>query len=229
MRHSTDALAVPSMDAFDWRNGIKRSGVAITLDDLLSDLWGRGIPVVSVDVLPSPHFQGLACVVENRPVILLGYKNDEPGRVAFVVAHEAGHIAAGDCGPQQPVVDEEDEIADDTEIERNADLFATRLLIGSDKIPDIDGENFRQLAQIAWAEEKRTGADASAVIFAWARKTGSYSNASMAVKALYRASGARSYIRKHFSNHVDLESATESDRSLLRCVLGGSDINGTTG
>jgi len=31
---------------FDWRHEIKPDGAAITLDDILRDLWGRGIPVL---------------------------------------------------------------------------------------------------------------------------------------------------------------------------------------
>jgi len=227
MREPLVSASPPPTDAMAWRKLIHRASRALTLDDLLVDVWSRGIPVVPVDLLPVPRFQGLACIVESRPVILLGHKNDEPGRVAFVVAHEAGHVAAGDCAPEQPVVDEEDEIADDAEVERQADLFATRLLVGTDMFPVVDGSDFRQLARNASAVERETGADASAVIFAWARRTGDYQNATMAVKALYRGTGARNLLRKHFDLHVDLNAATESDRGLLRCVYGDPELDGT--
>lgn len=207
-------------DAFTWRRQLSPAGQAVKLDDLLGDLWGRGIPVVPVDVLPAPTFQGLACIVEGRPVILLGHKIDQPGRVAYVVAHEAGHVVAGDCASDQPVVDEEEEIADDSDMERNADLFATRVLVGRDNIPEIDSGDFRELAQRVVKLEREIGAEASTIIFAWARRTGEYATASMAVKALYRNSGARNRLRDHFDRHVDIDAATETDRSLLRCVYG---------
>lgn len=207
-------------DAFTWRHQLSPAGQVVKLDDLLGDLWGRGIPVVPVDVLPAPTFQGLACIVEGRPVILLGHKIDQPGRVAYVVAHEAGHVVAGDCAPDQPVVDEEEEIADDSDMEHNADLFATRVLVGRDDIPNIDSGDFRELAQRAFKLEREIGAEASTIIFAWARRTGEYATASMAVKALYRHSGARNRLRDHFDRHVDIDAATETDRSLLRCVYG---------
>lgn len=211
--------AVPA-DAFTWRRQISPGGQAVKLDDLLGDLWSRGIPVVPVDVLPTPTFQGLACIVEGRPVILLGHKIEQPGRVAYVIAHEAGHVVAGDCARDQPVVDEEEEIADDSDMERNADLFATRLLVGENTVPDFDGGDFRELARHAIASERQIGAEASAIIFAWARRTGEYETASMAVKALYRNSGARNRLRDHFDRHVDIDAATETDRGLLRCVSG---------
>lgn len=218
LRSKDHPVADLPKDALTWRHEIMTAGHVVTLDGLIGDLWNRGIPVVPVDVLPAPTFQALACIVEGRPVILLGHKIDQPGRVAYVVAHEAGHITAGDCAPGQPVVDEDEELADDSDMERNADLFATRVLVGLDTVPEIDGGDFRELAQIAYDLELQIGADAGAILFAWARRTGDYAAASMAVKALYRSSGARNKLRQYFDRYVDLDAATETDRSLLYCV-----------
>lgn len=215
---------MPSLpaDGLAWRREIIRDTVALNLIDIATDLWERGIPIVPLDILPAPYFQGMACIVEDRPVILLGYKHDEPGRVAFLIAHEAGHIAAGDCAPEQPVVDEEEEIADDTDIERLADLYATKVLVGSINVPqleNIEARDFKELARQASATERTAGADASSMIFAWARRTGDYATATMAVQALYRNTGARKILRRLFASRVDLAGATETDRDLLRCVV----------
>jgi Zn-dependent peptidase ImmA (M78 family) len=196
---------------------------------MLGDLWQRGIPVIPLEILPAPSFQAIVCIVEGRPVILIGYKHDEPGRVAFLIAHEAGHIAGGDCTPHQPVVDEEEEILDDDDIERRADLYARRVLVGKDSIPIPDDGEFRQLAKDSAQLERETGADAGAIISAWAARTHEYGKATMALKALYRSSGARQLIRRHFNSNVDLEAATESDRNLLRCVFGESELHETLG
>lgn len=225
LKNPEQPVVIPPRDAFNWRQQIQRGAQAVTLDDILGDLWGRGIPVIPIDELPTPRFQGLACMVEGHPVILLGHKNDEPGRVAFIVSHETGHIAMGDCAPDQPVVDEEEEIADTSDMERNADLFAQRVLVGSDTPPQIGGFDYKDLAQQAFAQERATGADASYLIFSWARFNRDYTKASMAVKALYRGSGARLKLRQHFDQYVDLDAATESDRNLLRCVYGDSELN----
>lgn len=223
-----DPLITPS-DGLIWREQIERDRLAVNLEDILNDLWRRGIPVVPLDILPVPSFQGIACIIEDRPVVLLGHKHDEPGRVAFFVAHEAGHIANGDCMPDQPVVDEDEEIIDDSDMERIADRYASHLLVGDDEAPLPVGEDFRQLANDASELERTKGIDASMIIFAWASRTRDYARASMAVKALYRGSGARRQLRKHFERHVDIDAATETDRALLRCVYGERERDAVVG
>ncbi len=229
LRDSVPDPVVPPPDGLAWRDLIARAGPAATLDEILDDLWLRGIPVVPLDVLPAPSFQGIACIVDSRPVILLGHKHDEPGRVAFLVVHETGHIASGDCVPDQPVVDEGDEVIDDSDIERKADRYATQVLVGADSSPIVEQvEHFKELASRAAELETETGADASFIISAWAAQTGDYAKASMAVKALYRAVGARRKLQQHFVQHVDFDAANESDCALLRCVHGDPERDEAT-
>ena len=213
---------IPPPDAIGWRNELDRDSPAVTLTDIARDLWRRGVPVVPIDELPGPGFQGMSCLVDDRPVILLGYKQDEPGRVAFVVAHEVGHVVSGDCKPGQPVVDEEEEIKDDADIELRADQYAFRVLVGDQVVPDFDGANFKEIARRASKVERERGTDASTLIFAWARRTRDYATATMAVRALYRHVGARRALRDLFERHVDLSGAAETDQALLRCVTGDS-------
>jgi hypothetical protein len=229
LRDTVPAPEITPPDGLSWHKQIERAGPAVTLKDILTDLWIRGIPVVPLDVLPAPSFQGIACIAEGRPVILLGHKHDEPGRVAFLIAHETGHIAAADCASDRPVVDEDEGIPDEDDIERRADQYATRVLIGSDLAPLLDGDQFRQLATRAAQLERETGADAGAIISAWAARTRDYGKATMALRALYRHSGARQQLRQHFERHVDLDAATESDRNLLRCVHGDPERDETFG
>ena len=218
-----EPIAFPPDDALEWRRILQvREGGSVQLDDILSDLWGRGIPVIPLDVLPVPSFQGLACIVDRHPAIVLGHKYDEPGRIAFLIAHEAGHITAGDCSPGIPVVDEDEGVQDWSAMERAADQFATRLLVGTETVAiSQEGEmDAKELARQAVDLERQTGADASSLIYAWAARTLDYATAAMAVRALYRSSGARRQVRRLLEQHVDLDSAGESDRDLLRCVYG---------
>lgn len=223
LRCSDSAQTSLTDDALEWRR-LLTSGESkpVQLNDVLGDLWTRGIPVVPMEVLPAPGFQALACIVDERPVIVLGHRYDEPGRVSFLLAHEAGHIAAGHCTPDMPVLDENEAVQDESTVERVADRFARRLLVGGEgvKIPEDIEMDARGLAQLAFDLERETNVDASSLIYAWAARTLNYADASMAVRALYRSGGARQQVRSMFDRHVDAESASESDRDLLRCLYG---------
>jgi len=209
----------PPASGIAWRRLLSPAGRAIKLDHLLADLWARGIPVVPAEHLPVPNFQGLACIVGNRPVIMLGQKYDEPGRVAFLVVHETGHISNGDCSSGQIIVDAEDEVQDDADIEQRADRYGLEVLTGCYPPPVLRSTDFKGLAGEAITAEREQGIDAGVLISSWARASGDFKSATMAIKALYRSSGAHLLLRRHFDLHVDLEGASESDRALLRCVF----------
>lgn len=69
-------------------------------------------------------------------------------------------------------------------------------LTGAEAVPRIDGGDFRDLARNAYAQERETGADASAMVYAWGRRTGDYQTVALALRALYRATGARRMLRE---------------------------------
>lgn len=216
-------LRLPSQDALEWRRQVRKEGSVLQLDDLLADLWDRGIPVIHVKTLPAPGFQGLACIVDGRPVIVLAHDLDQPARIAFILAHEVAHLVFGDCAPDQPVVDENEEISDDHAIEVRADRYATDTTTGGADVPDVQAAGYKDLAQKAADAEQERGVDASAVIWAWARKTGDYAKAQMAAEALYRTKGGKRSLRSHLDRHVDLPKASDSDRALLACLHGDPD------
>lgn len=218
-------ISIPPADALAWRRKLTGPTGAISLEAMVADLWKRGIPVVPCENLPTPGFQGLACISEGRPVVLLGQQYDEPGRVAFLIAHEVGHVASGECSAESPVVDQLDEVADDTDSEQRADAYATRMLVGNDAIPPVDTSDWRDLANRAVELERTRGIDAGAVIFAWARRTGDYGTATTAIRGLYRSRGARRLLRDHFDRNVNIDAAGETDAALLRCVFGHGDAD----
>ena len=221
LKESVPAPAPLPRDGLAWRREIRDSHGSVDLDAILKDLWTRGIPVVPTHLLPTPSFQALAGVVEDRPVVVLGHRHDEPGRAAFRISHEAGHIANGDCTPEAPVVDKDEEIRSNHVMEETADQYAIRVLLG-DTIPELDPRSFhdfRALANRAAEIERETGTDAGAIIFSWARTSGDYATAAMATKALYLSTGAGRILRKYFGEYVDVEGASLSDRELMRAVV----------
>jgi len=217
LKNETPSVMALPVDGVAWRNEIKKTRPQIELEDILRDLWLRGIPVVPLDVLPEPNFQAIACIADGRPVILLAHKYDSPSRVAFLTSHEAGHVANGDCASGQPVVDVDEENDGEDEIEVRADRYASGVLIGSGTIPEIQATEFKAIAIEASRLEKAHGIDAGALIFRSVKKYG-YLTATQAVKALYRGSGARDLVLKYLNDFVNYETANESDQALLRCI-----------
>lgn len=219
VRNMTDiVLRVPPTDPLAWRRQIMRKGAILQLGDVLADLWARGIPVIQVATLPTPGFQGLVAFVEHRPVVIIGHDLDEPSRLAFVIAHEVAHVVLGDCSAEHAVVEEDEIVADDTEIEHQADNYARALLTENVEAPHLHPFDFKDLALKALEQEKKLGIDASSIIWSWARSTGDYQLATMATKALYRDKGGKRLMRQHFDEHVNAIDAPDSDRALLRCL-----------
>ncbi len=211
---------LPPADGLAWRRLLQAQEPRLRLPAVLADIWRRGIPVIPVEVLPEPSFQALACIVDGRPAVVVAYKYDAPGRVAFLLAHEVGHIVAGDCAPDAPVVEEDTEADDDADIELKADQFAFRVLAGADSPPTLEGSAHEDLARKAAQVESESGIDAGVTLFGWAKRSRDYATAARAAKALYRATGARRLLREQFEKWVDLDAAAETDRALLRCVYG---------
>ena len=185
--------------------------------------------MIPLEMVPTPSFQAAACIAEGRPVILIGQKNDEPGRIAFWVAHEVGHIARGDCDSDHLILDGQEEILDESDIEGDADEYSRQVLVGENRIPEIGNGDFREIAKESAKLATRTGIGAGMIIAAWASRTGDYSKAQMALKALYLATGARKALSKHFAENVDLEGAPETDRDLFRCVSGVAETYAAPG
>lgn len=225
----TPFTEAPPKDPLAWRRELVTAGTVLQLDAVLSDLWRRGIPIIHVATLPTPSFQGLAAIVEGRPVIVLGHDLDEPARLAFIIAHEVAHVVNGDCTPDQCVVDEHDEVADDAPSEQIADEYATAVLTGGVRVPDFQASQHKELATKAGSLEKTLGVDASTIVWAWARKSGNYALATMAANALYRTKGGKRLLRKHFDQQVDVSTVSDSDRTLLRCLHGDPDSGAAAG
>jgi hypothetical protein len=232
LRDPAVAVRLPPSDPLEWRHQLirERAPHTLTLVDQVSDLWTRGIPVLHIDVLPSPKYQALAGIIDGRPVIVLAYRSDELPRLEYHLVHEVGHLVLGHCNEDEPVVDEEESIQDSSSFESQADSYARAFV--------SDGHDFSRLRSLSFRELAREASDlsltlravdAGTIIWDWSVQTGDFRTGQMALRALYRNHGARRILREQFDAHVDLEKASESDRALLRCIAGDPDRNAVAG
>jgi len=124
-------------DAREIRDAILRRSEYVDLESLLAFCWESGIAVIQLAHTPagSKRFDGMAAIVEGRPVIVLASGRDGAPWLAFYVAHELGHVmlrhVRSDTGP---LVD--GTLASATGAgthERDADRFACEVLTGAPK------------------------------------------------------------------------------------------------
>ena len=218
---------LPDRDPIVWRQSLLASHPLVNLGATLDDLWSRGIPSLHVQVLPRPRFQGMACVVDHRPVIELGYGHDEPAKLLYHLIHEVAHVALGHCEKGAPVVDEAD-VPDDEELEREADRYALSVIAGSEPPSQLQGKDPKTLALEAHLIESAHRVDAGFLIWSWANATKNFTMAELALEALYRKHGATRLLRNVTEANLRLQDASESDRTLLRCLYGDPERNASS-
>lgn len=234
-RGGSAKLDLPPPDPLRWRGLLQQEAEVIRLRHVLPDLWRRGIPVIHLDKesVPEPRFQGMACIVEGRPVVVLAHSLDEPGHLAFIIAHEVGHIVYGDCEEGRPEVDEDDRNPDDADAELRANLYSARALLG-EGVPHLTKGTHQQLAEQASRVEKERRIDAALVARRWGRLAGragdkdAYALATRAVAALGRDKRGKVEIRKAFDEHIDLDAASDTDQALLSCLQGDPQRDAAT-
>lgn len=229
----------------DLRTEVLGAHEAITLRYLVGSLWDRGIPVVQLDELPSPRFRGMACVCSGRPMILLGQRNTQEPKVLINVGHEAGHIARNHVSEDAPQVDLdgggsgslgqdfdldldsldggpwsiEEFIAseDPATQEREANYYMKRLLLGDEGWGAFGDDS----APSAWTVRERARdheVDAGLIVHFWQISAKKYKEGGGLLKELDKTH-AGEILREYAEKYIDIDSASETDANLLRCVL----------
>lgn len=212
----------PPRDPLEWRAELNAQVGPIDLHAIVKDLWERGVPVLPIEFLPGPKYQGMSCIAEGRPVIAIGHMIDPPGRLELLIAHEVAHVVRGDCSPGAPVVDEEQSVPDVSVMEQEAERYSWVFATGGKELPDPIPATARDLAARAEQAGRELGVDPGVLVWSWASRLGDYKLAGLAFKALFQAGGLQ-ILRRLFDHYVNLEAATETDRALLRCVFGDPD------
>jgi hypothetical protein len=130
---TTESISAPAL-----RAELLRSGAAVTLESLCLWLWEHGIPVVHISNWPKQLRRPDAmCVrVAGRAVVMVVRKEATPARLAYLVAHEAGHVMSGHLRSDSNAVLVDDTLPVDDqgfaedEDEAVADTFAIEVLGG---------------------------------------------------------------------------------------------------
>ena len=102
------------------------------LRHIVAATWKLGIPVIHLRNVPdgAKKPDALTTMVGDRPVIVVMNVRKSPSWIAFILAHELGHLHKGHVQPGQTLVDEKIDKSAEEKDEREANDFASLLLTG---------------------------------------------------------------------------------------------------
>jgi hypothetical protein len=223
-------LAPPLTTATELRRDILESSSYVRLDDLVVACWSLGIPVVKTNVYPLPQkrMQAVTIRLDDRYAILIGRDSTFPAWIAFILAHEIGHIVHGHITGSAALLEMGDLLQakerDDEELE--ADRFALALLTGNERpVVTSDAQHYSAL-QVASAV-LRTGPeeriDPGVLALCLAYSTGRWKQSIGALKRIDGQEfpedvGVR--VNRIADNYLDWSSLTSERADYLHKILG---------
>jgi len=124
--------------------------------ELINVCWSLGIPVLQLRVLPlrQKRMHAMTVRVSDRYAILLGFESRYFARIAYILAHELGHVLLGHLEQSDALLEVDDPLVSgstDAE-ETEADRFALKLLTGQEDprvISDVPSYSASQVADAA--------------------------------------------------------------------------------
>ena len=190
-----------------------------------------GIPVIQLRVFPlrQKRMQAMTVKVSGRYAILLGYESEYYARVAYILAHEIGHILLGHLVHSDSLLDMDDPLtADEPDGEEvEADGSSLVLLTGRDDpqvIADTKSYKASQVAQAAMAHAGQERIEPGVLALCLGHATGNWPEAYGALKMI--APGAQKVgdqINQLAANQFNWEALSLANRDYLMQVMGLSD------
>lgn len=185
----------------------------VCLRHILDASWSLGVPVVHLRNLPAGAKKpdALTTMVGDRPVIVVLSQRRSPSWLAFIVAHELGHVHHQHLKPGQTLVDEKIAKTSDEKDEIEANDFAVRLLTG---FPNLGLNSTRNMGitQLA-AASKSVGEQCriapGVVALNYGFTTGHWSLAMAAVSQLEQDDDAARYLKAALEANLDPDSLSE--------------------
>lgn len=212
----------PSLSAAEIRQRLLVEDAAVSLGNLLSFCGSIGIPVVHYADLPQgvKKVDGLVACFNGQPVIVICCAKQSYAWLAFILAHELGHILCGHF-TGQVFIDEDiaKEEQDAEEVEAND--FASTLLLGNFK-----NHVWRQVRypKILVKQAKKLAIqyqlDPATVCLNYAWQTNDWGKDMAAVNQFEKDANAPALINRYLTQHLDWERLDRDTQDYLRLVTG---------
>jgi hypothetical protein len=221
----------PLTDAESVRDAILREARFVNLPQLLTFCWQAGIPVIQLRVFPLPQkrMQAMTVKVNERHAILLGYESEYYARMAYILAHEIGHILLGHLEHSDSLLDMDDPLtAGDLDAEEvDADRAAFILLTGRanpEVLANMQSYSARQLAHAANAQADQERIEPGILALCLGHATGKWQQTFGALKII--GPGAQpvgDQINDLAVNQFDWQALSLANRDYLAQVIDRGD------
>ena len=212
-------VAVPA--PLEWRQQLlAQFEQPVCLRHILKVAWEIGIPVIHLRNLPAGARKpdALTTMVDDRPVIVVMNARKSPSWIAFIVAHELGHIHHRHLKAGQTLVDEKIDTSSDEKDEGQANDFAVQFLTGFSDLGLSSTRNLNcaQLANAARNFGTKYRVDPGVAALNYGFTSGRWPVANGAVALLEKKSDdAGICLKKAMEEHLDLDALSEDSREWI--------------
>ena len=231
LRGSEPNFSIVGQSAAALRSSMLRDSSFIGIQNLLSFVWGVGIPLIHLRILPlsAKRMCAMTIQVNGRFAILLARNSKYPAHLIFDIAHEIAHIALGHLGNETALVDmdtDSDINAEDDIEEIAANKFALELLTSTSE-PKIKviGEvtSAKQLAEAVVKVGYQRQIEPGILALCYGYYTENWALANGALHYIYDSPrDAWKPINKLAIDEISWENISEDNSSYIRAVLGGN-------
>ena len=218
----------------DFANSVRAIGHGIvSLGSLIDTCWALGVPVIPIPNLPVGirKMDGAVIQVGDRPAIIVSKKNSSRAWLAFIIAHEVGHIGCGHLNREGSIIDVslqeqstyEAESSPDAE-EREADAFALALF-GDETIAQTISTWPEWASPVDIAVRAREAATAFGVesghlVLRYAFQTKRWPDAMSALRFLSEDSDPEALLKSCLLRNLDLDLVADDIRDLVCQITG---------
>lgn len=205
----------------------------VSLSSLIDSCWAMGVPVIPIPNLPVGirKMDGAVIRVGDRPAIIVSKKKSSRAWLAFIVAHEIGHIGCGHLDCEGSIIDVslqeqstyEAESSSDAE-EREADAFALSLFGGEAVEREI--RTWPEWASpVDLAVRARENASAFCVesghlVLRYAFRTKRWPDAMNALRFLSEDADAEGLMKSCLVRNLDLDLVADDIRDFVYQITG---------
>jgi hypothetical protein len=198
-----------------WRDELlaKSDRPWVGLRHILNATWELGIPIIHLRCVPTTTKKpdALTTMVGDRPVIVILNGRKSPSWIAFIVAHELGHIHRKHLKPGQTLVDEKIDSQSEEKEEVEANDFAAILLTGTSDL-GLHSSSSLGCAQLAdqatiFGKKYRIAPGVAALNYGFT--TGLWAVANGAVAQLEKPDDAGLDLKKAMDAHLDPDDMSE--------------------